>query len=77
MTMKQSEIKKMVSQNRAIDFTKAGMKERKELMQKEGGYETIGVSIGVSGLTGMLMKGNTTGTLYAITQRATSLFIFG
>lgn len=36
----------------------------------------VGYSSGVYGCNGMLLKGNKTGKLYAITSRTTAVFVF-
>jgi hypothetical protein len=45
-------------------------------MKKEGYLNQVGYAIGIYGLNGKLLKGDKTGTLYAITARSSALYIF-
>lgn len=62
--MKQKEIKNMVKYGQAEEVTS-------ELTES---VDVLGVSYGVYGMNGALLKGRTTGKLYAITARNTMLF---
>ena len=46
-----------------------------KLKKEEGGFEKIYYSTGVYGINGGVVKGNTTGNLYAISSRNTVLFM--
>lgn len=70
MTLK--EIKRLAKYGHATDLTNA--REKKELPE---GFTRIGYSEGIYGLNGLLMKGDDTGNLYAITSRTAALWIFG
>ena len=60
------EIRRYVTTNTAEDLTRKGF--------AECGFETIAYSTGLYGCTGVLVKGNTTGKLYAVTARTSALF---
>lgn len=72
----QKELKNLVALGAAEDITHGDNKTRETIEAKEGFYTQIGYSSGVYGCNGMLLKGNKTGTLYAITGRTTAIFIF-
>lgn len=72
----QKQLKNLVLEGLAIDITYGTNETRSELEKTEGYYTQIGYSAGVYGCNGMLLKGNKTGTLYAITSRSTAIFIF-
>lgn len=73
-TLKQ--LKQLVVNGLAVDLTKGNNDTYKELMKKEGYLNQVGYAIGIYGLNGKLLKGDKTGTLYAITARSSALYIF-
>lgn len=64
------EIKRYVSLGAAIDITTA------ELPAIQEPFEKIGVSRGIYGMNGGLLRGKSSGTIYAITARNTNLFYY-
>ena len=72
----QKQLKDLVKNNRAVDITNGDNTTRNNILKSEGSYSKIGYSAGVYGLNGLLLEGDNTKTLYAITSRSTSLFIF-
>ena len=72
----QKQLKNMVAEGLAVDITYGTNETRSELEKTEGYYTQIGYSAGVYGCNGMLLKGNKTGKLYAITSRSTAIFVF-
>lgn len=62
----QKEIRTLVRLGYADDITKAGAITEP--------YTIVGTSRGVYGVNGAVLQGDTTGTLYAITARSSSLF---
>ena len=68
-TIKQ--LKSLVNSGAAIDVTYA---------EKEGeipeSYTQIGYAAGIYGCNGMLLRGYTSGKLYAVTSRTTAIYIF-
>lgn len=68
--MKQKEIKNLVKLGAAIDITAAKLPAITEP------FEKIGVSRGVYGMNGGLIRGKCSGTLYAITARNSTLFYY-
>lgn len=73
LTLKQKELKDMVRYGEAEDITGISDAEAKEL--RKNGIETVGVSRGVYGMNGALLRGSD-GKLYAITARSSNLFYF-
>lgn len=71
-----TQLKDMVKQGIAIDISYADNNTRNEIEEKEGFYRQIGYASGVYGCAGMLLKGEKTGTLYAITGRTQAIYIF-
>ena len=68
----QRELKRLVKYGHAIELTNA--KDRKELPE---GFSRLAYSAGIYGINGLLLKGDDTGKLYAITARTTACWIFG
>lgn len=68
------EIRRYVTTNAAEDLTRKGFAEIDAIRVTECGFETIAYSAGLYGCTGVLVKGNTTGKLYAVTARNSALF---
>lgn len=75
--MTQKAIKGFINSGLAVDITHHGTEEYSELLAKEKCFSSIGYSAGVYGLNGLLLKGYSTGTLYAITARTLAIFIYG
>ena len=73
----QKQLRELVKEKVAIDITDHGDKEYEETMATEDGkLRRIGYSHGAYGLSGLLMKGEKTGKIYAITSRSTAIFIY-
>ena len=72
----QRQLKAMVKEGIAEDITYGNNDTRREIEEKEGYYTQVGYSSGTYGCNGMLLKGNKTGKLYAITARTTAVFVF-
>ena len=73
LTLKQKELKNMARYGEATDITTISDAEAKELKKK--GIETVGVSRGVFGMNGALLRDNE-GNKYVITARSSNLFYF-
>lgn len=73
LTLKQKELKDMARYGEAEDITTISDAEAKELKKK--GIETVGVSRGVYGMNGALLRDNE-GNKYVITARSSNLFYF-
>lgn len=71
-----SQLRQMVEGGYAKDITNFGCSEADELRASEGWIETIGYASGTCGCSGMLLKGHSTGTLYAVTKRTQAIFLF-
>ena len=65
------QLKSLVSSGAAIDVTYA--KERTDIPES---YTQIGYASGIYGCNGMLLRGYTSGKLYAVTGRTTAIYIF-
>ena len=72
----QKQLKELVKNGLAEDVTYADNNKRREIEEAEGYYTQVGYSSGVYGCNGMLLKGNKTGKLYAVTSRSTAIYIF-
>ena len=72
----QKELKNLVTLGTAEDITRGNNETRKAIESAEGYYTQIGYSAGVYGCNGMLLQGNKTGKLYAITARTTAIYVF-
>lgn len=68
------DIRSYVTTNAAEDLTKKRFAEIDAIRVAECGFDTIAYSTGIYGVTGVLVKGNTTGKLYAVTARNSALF---
>ena len=68
------DIRSYVTTNAAEDLTKKRFAEIDAIRVSECRFETIAYSTGIYGVTGVLVKGNTTGKLYAVTARTSALF---
>ena len=73
LSLKQKELKDMVRYGEAEDITTISDAEAKELRKK--GIELVGVSRGVYGMNGALLRDNE-GKKYVITARSSNLFYF-
>lgn len=73
LTLKQKELKDMVRYGEAEDITTISDVEAKELKKK--GIETVGISRGVYGMNGALLR-DSEGKKYVITARSSNLFYF-
>ena len=73
LTLKQKELKDMARYGEAEDITTISDAEAKELKNK--GIETVGISRGVYGMNGALLRDND-GNKYVITARSSNLFYF-
>lgn len=73
LTLKQKELKDMARYGEAEDITTISDAEAKELKKK--GIETVGISRGVYGMNGALLRDNE-GNKYVITARSSNLFYF-
>ena len=67
-------IRNYVATNAAEDLTKKQFAEIDAIRVSECGFDIIAYSTGIYGVTGVLVKGNTTGKLYAVTARTSALF---
>jgi len=72
----QKQLRTLVNNGAAIDITNGDNNTRDWIIKEEDYYTQIGYCVGVYGCNGMLLKGNKTGKLYAITRRTTAIFIF-
>lgn len=72
--MTKKEIKNYITSGAAIDITNIGTKEAYKLCETIH-KDVVGVSTGIYGMTGAIIKDLKTGQLYAITARNTVLFI--
>ena len=72
----QKQLKEMVKEGIAEDITYGNNSTRNYIEEKEGFYRQIGYASGLYGCAGMLLKGEKTGTLYAITGRTQAIYIF-
>lgn len=71
----QRQIKNLVRTGAAVDVSNADNAERAAIESREGYYTQIGYAEGVYGCSGMLLQGNKTGTLYAVTSRTQAIYI--
>ena len=66
-----NQLKSLVNSGAAIDVTYA--KKQSEIPES---YTQIGYAAGLYGCNGMLLRGCTSGKLYAVTGRTTAIYIF-
>ena len=71
-TLKQ--LKQLAHDEIAFDITNISEFNLDQLQAYEKGFEKIGISSGTYGMNGALLKGYTTGGLYVITARNSTLF---
>lgn len=67
-------IKSYVSTGAAEDITRKSFDEINAIRQEEGWFSEEMFSMGIYGVTGVLLKGAKSGRLYAITARTSALF---
>ena len=67
----QKQLKSLTNGGAAIDVTNAGARDA-----IPESYSQIGYASGVYGCNGMLLKGDTTDKLYAVTARTAAIYIF-
>ena len=65
------QLKDLVKQGAAIDVTNAH--KRTEIPES---YTQVGYAAGLYGCNGMLLRGCTSGKLYAVAGRTTAIYIF-
>lgn len=68
------EIRRYVETNAAEDLTHKTFAEIETIRKAEGCFEQIAYSAGLYGCTGVLVKGYTTGKLYAVTAPTSALW---
>lgn len=68
------EIRRYVATNAAEDLTRKTFAEIETIRKAEGCFEQVAYSAGLYGCTGVLVKGYTTGKLYAVTARTSALY---
>jgi hypothetical protein len=73
----QKQLKEMVKSGIAEDISRGTNTTRNELESVEGWLSQVGYASGVYGCSGMLLKGQNTGKLYAITSRTQAIYVFG
>lgn len=71
---KTREIKELVKSGAAVDITNYSGAERQALKDRESSLEKVGYSVSTYGIAGGILQGASTGKLYAITTRSSSLF---
>lgn len=76
MRYTQKELKQLVRNGYAIDVTECNNLEEAQQTYGESYFLKIGYSASVYGLSGLLMRGATSGKLYAVTARTMATFIF-
>lgn len=70
----QKQLKKMVEEGTAIDITYKTHKEIQEIQDEERFFHQIGYAEGIYGCNGMLLQGEKTKKLYAITSRTSAIY---
>ena len=73
MKLTQKEIKRFVSLGLAENITNYSFEDC-NILRRNADLETVGISTGVYGMNGALLKDRNTGDMYAITARTSSLF---
>lgn len=71
-TLKQ--LKQLAHDEVALDITQISEFNLDQLQSHENGFIKIGISSGTYGMNGALLKGYTTGRLFVITARNSTLF---
>ena len=72
----QKQLREMVKNGVAIDISRGTNDTRNDIEAVEGFYRQIGFASGIYGCSGMLLQGNKTKKLYAITDRTQAIYIF-
>lgn len=72
----QKQLKEMVANGMAIDVSNISFEKAQELRKEEKGVGQIGYASGVYGCSGMLLRGNKTGQLYAVVGRTQAIYLF-
>ena len=67
-------LKQLANDEVALDITNISDFNLEQLEAHENGFKKIGISVGTYGMNGALFKGYTTGGLYVITARNSTLF---
>ena len=68
------EIRGYIAAGAAVNISNYAFNAVQELQTSENGFEKIGYSTGLYGINGGLVKGRTSGQLYAIKNRSAALF---
>lgn len=66
------EIRRLIATGAAEDITTAT--NIRDIDEAEHGFTSVLYSVGTYGCTGAVVKGNTTGKLYAVKARSSNLF---
>ena len=72
--MKLREIREYIASGDAVSVTLYGFDALESLRKAENGFDKVGYSTGVYGISGGIVQGRETGTLYAVVGRTTALF---
>lgn len=72
----EKQLKSLVKEGAAIDISNGDNATRNAIEKDEGYYTQIGYASGIYGCNGMLLKGQRTDRLYAITGRTQAIYIF-
>lgn len=75
-TYTKKQIKSLVNLGLAVDLTQYRLKARDKVMGTEKYLELIGIAKGIYGVNAKLLRGATSGELYAITDRTPAMYIF-
>ena len=75
-TYTKKQIKSLVNLGLAVDLTQYRLKARDKVINDEKYLELIGIAKGIYGINAKLLRGATSGNLYAITDRTSALYIF-
>ena len=72
----QKQLKSLVTSGAAEDISNGDNDTRNVIEKIEGYYTQIGYASGIYGCNGMLLKGHSTGKLYAIVGRTQAIYVF-
>ena len=75
-TYTKKQIKNLVALGLAVDLTQCHLKARDKVIETEKYLELIGIAKGIYGINAKLLRGATSGNLYAITDRTSAIYIF-
>lgn len=70
------QIKNLVALGLAVDLTQCHLEARAKVIEAEKYLELIGIAKGIYGINAKLLRGATSGKLYAITDRTPAIYIF-